>query len=220
MVRKAKTFAQVSDTLGAHMDEDSLLDAFAEGDGLVTNTAFSGLELAYEDAGETTFDTVLFRSCTFDGVDFSGCTFRDVRFRGCRFVRCIMDRAWLNRVDFQDCSAPGLSLVQARLASVALSSCDLSYANVSETSIDQLFARDTRFVEAALQRARLKRVVFDGCDLTRIDVFGTPLSGTDVSTCAFAAPVLSADYRELRGAKVSAEQAVTLAELLGVIVEE
>lgn len=220
MVRKAKTFAQVSDALGAHMDEDSLLDAFAEGDGLVTNTAFSGLELAYEDAGETTFDTVLFRSCTFDGVDFSGCTFRDVRFRGCRFVRCIMDRAWLNRVDFQDCSAPGLSLVQARLASVALSSCDLSYANVSETSIDQLFARDTRFVEAALQRARLKRVVFDGCDLTRIDVFGTPLSGIDVSTCAFVAPVFSADYRELRGAKVSAEQAVTLAELLGVIVEE
>ena len=101
-----------------------------------------------------------------------------------------------------------------------MTSSDLSYANLSETSIDRLRADRTRFTEAALQRARLKRVEFDGCDLTRLDVFGTPLAGIDVSSCDFAVPVLSADFRELRGCTVSPEQALALAELLGVHIAE
>lgn len=220
MARAFKGFAGVSDAIGAHMDADDLRDAMAEGDGLVANTGFSDLELVWEDAGAATFDTVTFHGCLFEGVDFTGCTFRDVRFTGCRFIRCTLDRTWLNRVDFADCSAPGLSLLQARLASVSMTSSDLSYANLSETSIDRLRADRTRFTEAALQRARLKRVEFDGCDLTRLDVFGTPLSGIDVSSCDFAVPVLSADFRELRGCTVSPEQALALAELLGVHIAE
>ena len=220
MARTRPSFAKVSDALGAHMDADELLDALAEGDALVTNTAFSGLELAYDDAQAATFDTVTFRSCLFEGVDFSGCTFRDVRFRSCRFIRCTMDRAWLNRCDLLDCSAPGLSLLQARLAGVALDASDLSYANLSECTVDRLVAHATRLVEAAMQRTRLRHVTLDGCDLTRLDVFGTPLAGIDVSGCTFAAPVLSSDYRELRGLTVSALQAMSLAELLGVHISD
>ena len=72
----------------------------------------------------------------------------------------------------------------------------------------------------ALQRVKLKRVRWDACDLTRIDVFGTPLAGIDVSGCAFAAPVLSGDFHELRGAVVSVEQALDVARLLGVRIAE
>lgn len=218
--RRARGFARVPAALGGHMDEEGLIDRFAEGEAVISNTQFAGLELAYEDAREATFETVAFRSCVFDGVDFTGCTLRDVRFSGCRFVRCSMDRAWLDHVDFRDCSAPGLSLVKARLASVAVLDCDLSYANLSEASIDRLRVVGGRLVEAALQRSRVKRLELDGCDLSRLDVFGTPLAGVDVSTCAFAAPVVSGGFRELRGLTVSPDQAVALAGLLGVIVSD
>lgn len=216
MARRAKPFARVPDALGGHVGDAELRERLAEGDALVANTALSGLELSFEDAGAATFDTVAFRGCVFEGVDFSRCTFRDVRFTACRFMRCAMDRAWLDRCDIIDCSAPGLSLVEARLASVSVDASDLSYANLSEASIDRFRAHGTRFVEAALQRVRWKRVELDDCDLTRLDVFGTPLAGLDVSTCAFVAPVLSGNYRELRGATVSVEQALALAGLLGV----
>lgn len=219
-VRRARGFARVPEALGSHMGEEGLLDLFAEGEAVVSNTAFSGLELAYEDAREATFETVSFRGCVFDGVDFTGCTLRDVRFSGCRFVRCAMDRTWLDHVDFRDCSAPGLSLMKARLASVALLESDLSYANLSETSIDRLRVCGSRLVEAALQRSRVKHAAFDGSDLTRLDVFGTPLAGIDVSTCTFAAPVVSGNFHELRGLTVSPEQAIALADLLGVTVAE
>lgn len=198
------------------MSMDELIDLFAEGDELVSNTAFEDLDLAYDVVNGATFDGVVFRSCVFDGVDWSGSTFRDVLFRGCRFIRCNMEGCWLNRCDFVDCSAPGLNLLKARLSSVSFASCDLSYANLSEGRIGPLAARDTRLIEATLQGAKLGRLRLDGCDLTHVDVFKTPLSGVDVSRCTFAAPVVSGDYRELQGLTVNAEQALALSGLLGI----
>lgn len=202
------------------MGSDELIATFSEGDGYLAHGLADDVELAYECANGATFECIVFRDCLFDRVDFRDCTFRDVRFESCRFIGCAMDKAWLNRVDIKDCSAPGTSFLQARLAQVDIRSSDLSYANLSETSVDRLAVHDCRMREAALQRAKLKHVRLDACDLTRIDVFGTPLAGIDVSSCVFAAPVLSGDYRELRGAVVSAEQAVDLARLLGVRIAE
>ncbi len=127
-----------------------------------------------------------------------------------------MEGAWLDRCDFVDCSAPGLNLLRARLSNVSFAACDLSFANFSETRIGPVTARDARFVEAAMQGAKLGKLRLDGCDLTRVDVFKASLKGVDVSRCAFSAPVVSSDYRELRGLTVNAEQALALSGLLGI----
>lgn len=213
-----EAFARVPERLQERIDCYELLGILSEGEALIANTAFAALELSHDDMQAATFDTVLFRDCVFDTVDFRGCTFRDVRFESCRFVRCTMDKGWLNRVDFAGCSAPGLSLLQARLAQVSARGTDLSYANLSETSIDGLRLADCRLREAAMQSARLKRVELDECDLARLDIYRTPLKGIDLSTCAFEAPVLSESFRELTGAIISPEQTVTLARLLGVAI--
>lgn len=202
------------------MSSDELLAVFSEGDGYASNVLVDAVELAYECANGATFEGSVFRDCLFERVDFGDCTFRDVRFEQCRFIGCTMDKGWLNRVDLRDCSAPGLSLLQARLSQVSAAACDLSFANISETSIDHLVLRSCRMCEAAFQRAKLRRVSLTDCDLTRVDVFGTSLVGIDVSTCLFQAPVLSGDFRELRGLVVSSEQALSLATLLGVRIAE
>lgn len=212
----ARGAAQLVGTPSRRLGSDELLEVFAEGDGCVADALVDDVVLAYECANAATCERMVFRACEFERVDFRDVTLRDVRFESCRFINCTMDGSWLCRVDFLDCSALGLSLLASRLAGVFASSTDFSYANLSETSIDGMRLVDCRLVEAALQRAKLKKVALAGCDLTRLDVFGTKLSGLDVSTCVFQAPVLSADYRELRGAVVSAEQAVELACLLGV----
>lgn len=214
--KKREGFVRMQGEPSAHIDYYELLGLFAEGDELVANAAFEGLELSHDAANGATFDTVIFRNCSFDHVDFRDSTFRDVRFKSCRFISCAMDKAWLNRVDFIGCSAPGLSLMQARLAGVYARDTDFSYTNLSETSIDRLACHGSRLREAALQRAKLKNVSFEDCDLMRLDVFGTPLKGVDFSSCIFQVPVLSQDFHELRGAIVAPEQAVDLVRLLGV----
>ena len=213
-------FVRVHPSSGVRWDAQDFIDACADDDALVCGAACTDAELAYEDAHGATFEAMEFRGVVFDHVDFHGCTFRDVLFRDCRFTSCTMEGAWLSRVDVRDCSAPGLSLLRARLANVFMAGTDLSWANLSETSIDCLALHGVRLREAALQRSRMKRVELDACDLTRLDVFGTSLAGIDVSRCIFQAPVLSDRYRELRGAIVSPEQAVELALLLGVRLAE
>ena len=215
-----KAFARVNPSIGAHVGLDELIDAFARGDEEVANTRFDDIELVGDCANEAAFDGVVFRSCIFETVDFSRCTFRDVRFETCRFIRCNMERVWLSRCDFVGCSAPGLDLLGARVATVAFTDCDLSYANLSDAKLERVRAVGTRFREVALQRSKLRNVFFDACDLTRVDAFGTPLAGVDVSTCDFAGPVLSSDFHELRGCVMSPEQALALAGLLGVVLAE
>lgn len=213
-------FAKLSGEPASRVDYYELLGIFSEGDGLVGNALIGGATFDHDAVNGTTFDRCVFRGSTFDHVDFRDSTLRDVRFEDCRFINTSFDKAWLNRVDLIGCSAPGLSLIQARLAGVFARDCDLSYANLSETSSERFRLRGTRLREAALQRAKLKNVQLADCDLTHIDVFGTALRGIDFTECVFQVPVLSADYRELRGAIVSPEQAVDLARLLGVTVSD
>ena len=145
--------ARVGET--AHrVGSDELLAVFAEGDGYISHVLVEDVELAYECANAATFEHAVFRDCLFEQVDLRECTFRDVVLENCRFIGCVMDKAWLNRVDLRDCSAPGLSLLQARIAWVCAVSTDLSYANLSETSIDHFLLDGCRLREAALGEAQ------------------------------------------------------------------
>ena len=218
--RQARRFAQVRDDLGCNLSQDELLAALMTPDAHVSNTAFTGLELAGVAADGTVFENVAFRSCTFERVNLSNCTFTDVLFSGCRFVRCDLGRSWLNRVDFRSCSAPGLSFLKGRLTGVSLVDSQLAYADLSEASVDQLAASETKLSEASFHAARLRRLALDRCDLSRATFFRTSLSGVDLSTCDIAGLRVSSDLRELRGAVIDPDQAAELIGLLGIKIKE
>ena len=185
-------FARASEHINAHVGSKELLALFAEGDALVTMTAF-------------------------EDVDFSRCTFTDVKFMGCRFISCSMERCWLNRCDFISCSAPGLSFQKGRFTSVLLAESQMRYAEFSEASIRDLRARKANLAESLWHDVSLKRSAFESCDLTRADVFRTSLLGIDLSTCDISGIIVS---NTLRGCIVGPEQAVQLAGLLGIQVKE
>ncbi len=218
--RQARGFAQVTPELGEHMGREVLLASLAEGEARVRGTAFSGLELDEVSAAGTAFENVAFRGCVFEGVDFSGCTFTDVQFLSCRFISCTMARSWLNRVDFRSCSAPGMSFGKGRLTGVLMADSQFGYCDFSDASVSRLRAAETNLVEANIHLTKLSHVELDGCDLTRATVYRSSLAGVDLSTCDISGIRVSGDFRELRGAVVSAAQAVQLAGLLGVKVKE
>ncbi|MBM6775176.1 pentapeptide repeat-containing protein [Olsenella profusa] len=213
-------FARVTPNLGQHLGLEGLLDALGTPDARVENTAFAGLELTDASADGTGFENVAFRGCTFDHVDLSGCTFTDVVFSGCRFVGCDMGRSWLNRCDFRGCSAPGLTFLKGRLTGVSVTDSQMGYCDLSEATVDRLVARKSSLAEANVFGTRLRHVTLERCDLTRATFFRASLAGIDLSTCEIAGIRVSSDFHELRGATVSAEQAVQLVGLLGVRVTE
>lgn len=218
--RQARGFARVAPEVGEHMDLEVLLAKMAEGDDLVRGTALVGAEISDVSARGTSFESVVFRGCVFEGVDLSNCTFTDVLFSGCRLMRCKMERAWLNRVDFRSCSAPGMSFLKGRLTGVSMVDSQFSYCDFSEASVSSLRASSTSLVESNVYSTRLSRVELDGCDLTRSTVFRASLAGVDLSTCDITGIRVSSDFHELRGAIVGEEQAVQLATLLGIRIKE
>ncbi|MDD3486314.1 MAG: pentapeptide repeat-containing protein, partial [Atopobiaceae bacterium] len=100
----------------------------------------------------------------------------------------------------------------------SLDGCSAVYANLGKTILERTSITDSRCKEAFVQEARLKHTRLDGVDLTRADFFRTSLKGVDLSGCTIDGISVSEDFRELKGAKVSPEQAVGLAMLLGVTI--
>lgn len=131
-----------------------------------------------------------------------------------------MARSWLNRVDFRSCSAPGMSFGKGRLTGVLMADSQFDYCDFSEVSVSHLRVGATSLSELNLYLTKLSHVELDDCDLTRATVYRSSLSGIDLSTCDISGIRVSGDFRDLRGAVVSAPQAVQLAGLLGVTVKE
>ena len=218
--RQVRRFAQARDDLGCNLSQDELLAALTAPDAHVANTVFTGLELADVAADGTVFENVVFRGCAFERVNLSNCTFTDVLFLGCRFVRCDLGRSWLNRVDFRSCSAPGLSFLKGRLTGVSLVDSQLAYADLSETTVDQLVASETKLSEASFHATKLRHLALDRCDLSRATFFRTSLSGVDLSSCDISGLRVSSALRELRGAVIDPDQAAELMGLLGIKIKE
>ena len=142
--------------------------------------------------------------CVFQGCDLSNSRFRDgyfcrVQLEGCKCVGADLTGAVLKHTAFQRCQCGFAALDKARLTVVSLEDTDLTKASLSEVRLKSVTARDAKFVHNNL--------------------FKTELAGMDFTRAALEAPTLSASLKELKGAKITVQQAADLIRLWGVIVE-
>lgn len=92
------------------------------------------------------------------------------------------------------------------------------YANWNGSLLDDVQLKDCDFSDAGLAEMKLKRTQWQHCCLQKADLFRTALKGVDLSSCDIADIQLSENAAEIRGLRVSAQQAVALARRLGVII--
>ena len=126
--------------------------------------------------------------CRFENCDFSKTSFYDARLVACDFSNCAFPDSYWKRCQWIGCRLNG--------------------ANFAGASLHDVQARDTR----------LRCVIWQRVSLRQADFFRTPLKGMDLSACDIAGMQLSENAAELRGARVSAEQAMDIARRLGVII--
>ncbi len=153
--------------------------------------------------GESTLRRWVLEGCTFEDCDLSLATFDGATFSGVRFVGCK-----LVGVDWR------------RLGGVALDAtfegCILRLGQLAELRLRDVSFRDCDLRECDLTDADLQGVDLSGSDLTGALVDGANLQQADLTRTIG----LELDPRtaRLRGAKVSTELALDLAERLGVVV--
>lgn len=165
-----------------------------------------------------------FTSCSFTGCDFSGSDFLSSSFEDCSFT---------------ECNLTGAKFTDARMSKIAFRGSKIM--GVDFTAANP-FAMDISFDGCVIDSCdfcgmKLKKTPFMKCEITATDFIGTDLTGTDFSHTVFRdagfdrTNLSGADFTEAHGyainpvannvrkAKFSLPDAVTLLEIMGIIIK-
>jgi len=160
------------------------------------------------DLSEVTGTASTFTDCTFGGVRFNAARLTGSAFRSCTFTRCSFFAA-----ELEECSFVGSRFTDCTLRPLTVRGGDWSFVSLvgqdlRGTTFDGVRLREVDLTRADLSTAAVTGADLSGAELTDSTWTGADLRGSDLS--AF-------DVREvaLAGVLIRAEQAVTLAQALG-----
>lgn len=139
------------------------------------------------------FNVSVHRNAAFVNCTFQNCNFYDARFTGCKLVGSVFDRCTFDNLVVEDgnwsfVGVPGADLRTASFRRVQMREADLTGARLQGAVL-----RDVELGGASLHRA----------DLSKCDLRGSDLSAVDPETTV------------LRGAIITIDQTITIAEALG-----
>jgi uncharacterized protein YjbI with pentapeptide repeats len=150
------------------------------------------------------------------GVDMSGARLRqltltDVAFEQVDLSGAVLDEVTARRVELVRCRAMGLRLVVAQLADVYAEGCRFDYGTLHvERAKGRAAFRECTFREATIS-GDLSDTVFIDCDFAAADFQAALAKGCDLRSSRL---VGARGLLSLRGAQITAEQAVSVADQL------
>lgn len=161
-------------------------------------------------------ESVRFINCRLIGCDLSGCVFKQVSFEKCDLSNLIWKNGYFRDITFTDCKGDGSDFGQSSFINAVIEGGTYHYGNFSATLWDNSEILNTEFGDSFFSEAKFKKIRFDNVNLIRSDFFKTVLKGIDLSTCIIDGIMVSDTFREIKGVRLNAEQAVVIAQMLGV----
>ena len=196
------------------------LDASADDPPAPEGQLYINQDLSYTSCRGAEFWACIFRGCDLRGAQWKDAAFTDVVFDRCDLSNTRFAGLYLQRVHLIGCKLLGSDLSAARLRSVRFTECPMRMVNLSACKINQVVFSDCQLTEAGLQSlAEIKNLTLNNCDLTRAELLNMKLFGLDLTTCQLDG-ILLQGAPELRGAIVTASQALVLSSLLGLRIKE
>ena len=149
-----------------------------------------------------------FEECTFAGVRLNASVHTDAAFVNCTFTRCAFFDARLLRCKmvgsrFDRCTFEALVVDGGNWGFVGLPGADLRSARFARTRLREADLTGARCQGGSVRDCDLSGAWLHRADLSGCDLRGSDLGGIDPRTV------------ELRGARITIDQAVLVAESLG-----
>jgi uncharacterized protein YjbI with pentapeptide repeats len=180
--------------------------------------SLSGCDFTAQSAEDLLFEQVSFQRAVFQQTRLARLRWFDVRASGSDFSAAAWDGARLRRAEFSGCRLLGIQLLEAHLEQVLFKDCNLEGAVFASAVFKFARFEACNLRGAIFEQADLSGVVFRRCDLTQADLSGAKLPGTDLRGSQLNG--LRVAPADIRGAIIEASQAVQVAALLGVVIEE
>jgi uncharacterized protein YjbI with pentapeptide repeats len=163
------------------------------------------------------FSQCLFKKCRVGRLGVKWLSFTDCAFVGCDFSNASLKKVCFKRVECLDSKLTGAELPEAALFSVRIGDCAAEYVNLTGAKLQDVLFERVNFESAILSQAQFKRVAFRACGLNRTEFYACKLKGMDLRGNDIKSPGVNG--AELHGAIVSADQAMELSRLLGIVIK-
>lgn len=192
-----------ADCLELLEDEDALTSAS------IQSEVLEGLELFRKDISRFRMT-----SCRLHNSHFEKVQFADVYFDSCDFSGATLTDCTFHNVTFHNCKLAGTRMIESYCKNSVFSGVQGIYANASSAEFISCDFRESVFAEASFAQAKFRVCRFDQTDFSRADFSRAAIGGHDFSTCSITGTLFSLDG--LKNVSVTAEQAASLAVLLGI----
>ncbi|MEP7189064.1 MAG: pentapeptide repeat-containing protein [Roseiflexaceae bacterium] len=191
----------------------------AELDALSDQATYSELlladyALADQVAEFVTFEKTYFKQMTMQRADLRALRLADVRFEACDLADSSWERLSVSRVELIGCRLIGLQATDGRVEDLLIKGCNAAHAQFWSTVFKRVRFENCNLSETNFQSADLAGVIFDKCDLRGAKMADAKLVGTDLRSSNIDGARVG--IKELQGAIVNLEQAVSIARVLGV----
>ena len=185
-------------------------------DDYIQNMHFENEVVTDADLSKIEFEFVQFVKCQFTNCDFSKASFCNVVFENCIITNCIFAESYWRKSKLIECKGDGSNFSQCCFKEVAVFNSSLCYVNCANTVWKECTINSSNFKEAFLSEVKFQKLTFQAVNLQRVDFFKTSLKGIDLSDCTIDGIMVSETFNELKGVKINAVQAATIAQMLGV----
>jgi uncharacterized protein YjbI with pentapeptide repeats len=162
------------------------------------------------------------KNAILEGVSLSACDIPAARFQDVRLVKCDLSNAILRgfearRVEFIDCRLIGMAATECQWQDVLVQNCDGRYVRLSDGRVRAGEFRASDFSEADFRGTDLEGASFAQVLLSRADLSHSRLRNADLRGAEIDGILVGSE--DVRGAIVTAAQAMDLARLLGLVIK-
>lgn len=168
------------------------------------------------DMSNVRFDSVQFINCRFISSRFVRASFYDSILKNCDLSNCDLSNSYWKGTVIQESKAVGSNFDHGFFRETKLTGGVFNYSNYGSSVWESCAISECDIREAFLSEAKFKKIRLTKVDFTRTSFFKTPLKNVDLSDCVIDGFSVSDDFRELRGAKLNALQAVGIASMMGI----
>jgi uncharacterized protein YjbI with pentapeptide repeats len=212
--KKPAAFRRDLPDLPAGFPEPPTLDSLLQNDEIVAeDQLLRGLAMKHRSLRTFRAQGCVLENVQRSGAQFGATVWRDVRLTGCDLANVQAHRITLVRVEFIGCRLTGFRTSALDWRDVLVEDCDLAYAQLQRGLFRACEFRRSNCPETDLQQADLGGSLLRACNLTRADLRGARLQDADLRDSGLDGVLVNIE--DLRGAVVDANQAVSLARLMG-----